>query len=312
MLIKPNFFIVGAAKAGTTSLYKYLDQHKGIFFSPIKEPNYFSSDINPSEFRADYRNHTEIVGEKYFNSKPLRELHLSFVKEEKYYNQLFEKAKTETAIGECSTSYLFSDVAAKNIKEFNPEAKIIAILRNPTERIYSHYLMGLRFGYTTKNFREAIEEDSQQTQKGWGISKLYIELGMYARQLERYFNIFPKEQIKIYLNEELKNNPQEVISDICTFLEVEDFELDLSQKHNIASIPKNKMLNKFMYQSGLKNAVDGILPKTLKSKLKLFFYETKEVIPINEKDKEFVKAIYKQDITETAKLINKNLENWLL
>ena len=67
-----------------------------------------------------------------------------------------------------------------------------------------------------------------------------------------------------------------------------------------------------MYQSGLKNAVDGILPKTLKSKLKLFFYETKEVIPINEKDKEFVKAIYKQDITETAKLINKNLENWLL
>jgi hypothetical protein len=309
--IKPNFFIIGAAKAGTTSLYHYLKQHNGIYFSPIKEPNYFSTDINPAHFMSDYRKHTVFVDDKYFAKKPLKDLHLSFVRKEDHYFQLFENVTSETAIGECSTSYLFSSCAADEIRRFNPEAKIIAILRNPVERAFSHYLMGLRFGYTKKSFRQALEEDMKQNRKGWGISKLYLELGLYAQQIQRYFDSFDKSQIRIYLNDELSVDVQKTISAIFHFLEVEDQRIITSEKFNQARIPKNKALNQLVYQSTLPRIMQSILPKPMIQKVKKLYYEKQESIEINPADKAFLRDYYCSDIINTQKITGKDLSHWL-
>ncbi|MFC2114784.1 sulfotransferase [Bacteroidota bacterium] len=311
MQTKPNFFIIGAAKAGTTSLYRYLNQHPGIYFSPVKEPNFFSTDIKPESFKSDYRKQTPILGNKYFKDKPLKDVHLSFIRNEDYYFQLFENVKKETAIGECSTSYLFSTQAAKEIYSFNPDARIISILRNPIERALSHYLMGVRFGYTSKPFRETIEEDMRAKEKGWGISKLYIELGFYWEQLQRYIDLFNKNNLRFYLTDELTNNPQQLLSDVYHFLEVEDMEIQDNGKFNEARIPKYKKLNKILYQTGLDKYLKFLLSDSFTQKIKSSYYTKEELPALNESDKLFLAEIYAEDIRKTESIIGKDLSIWL-
>ena len=110
--IWPNFLIVGAQKSGTTSLFHYLRRHPKIFLSPIKEPAYFSKYRGSVPFK---------------NKKPTKEQYL----------ELFQNVKDESAIGEVSTPYLFDQDSATNIYKTIPNAKIIIILRDPTERAYS-------------------------------------------------------------------------------------------------------------------------------------------------------------------------------
>lgn len=162
---KPNFFVVGAAKAGTTSIYHYLKSHNDIYLSPIKEPHFFSTDIKIQDFTSTYKKHTFLDLDSYFKEKPYEELALSFVKDMEQYYKLFEDHKNEKAVGECSPSYLYSEKAALNIFNFNKDAKIIISLRNPIKRAYSHYLMALRLGQTDLDFREAFEQDLKQEKK---------------------------------------------------------------------------------------------------------------------------------------------------
>jgi len=142
----PNFFIVGAAKSGTTSLYHHLCQHLDVFMSPVKEPHYFSRDVGVRSFKADdtksifanLRGYIDFILKSRFYI-------LNFEK----YKRLFSNVKNEKAIGEASVSYLVSKVAAEEIYKFNPDAKIIIILRNPVKRAFSHWLMDLRIGHVS-------------------------------------------------------------------------------------------------------------------------------------------------------------------
>src|SRR6056297_944384 len=137
----PNLFIVGAAKAGTTSLYHYLKSHGDVYFSPVKEPNYFSTDIKTAEFTSIYKRNVDVVPKDFYNKKPEKNIQLSFIRDENRYRNLFQWVNGKSVVGECSTSYLYSKEAAENIIKFNPKAKIIIVLRNPAERTFSHYLM---------------------------------------------------------------------------------------------------------------------------------------------------------------------------
>jgi len=130
----PNFYIVGAAKAGTSSLYSYLKDIPGIFMSPIKEPNYFSRQILPDNHRL----------------KPIRD-------ENKYLN-LFKGAKNETILGEASPSYLVDPGAAELIHYYSPHAFILISLRDPVERLFSHYLMMRRNRILKASFYVVLDE----------------------------------------------------------------------------------------------------------------------------------------------------------
>ena len=139
----PDFFIAGAAKSGTTSMYHFLDSHPEIYMSPVKEPNHFCIDIKPSEFSAEFILHEKQKNldiEKYVAGEMKQKHWGYFVQNRRDYKMLFKNRTIEKAAGEVSNSYLYSASAAEQIKIEVPGAKIIIILRNPAERAYSHYL----------------------------------------------------------------------------------------------------------------------------------------------------------------------------
>jgi len=305
-----NFFLIGAAKAGTTSIYNYLQQHPDVFLSPVKEPNYFSKDIDVSKFTPLYKKNNLIDPEEYFNHKPLKPLHLTFIRKPAHYQMLFGHVQNESVIGECSTSYLYSQLAAKNIFQYNPKAKIVAVLRNPVERAFSHYLMALRYGYTSLSFRQALEKDISKEPKGWGISELFIELGLYYEQLKRYFDIFPSDQIKIIIFDDFRNASEMIIHNLFDFLDIKKIELqEISEKHQAKS-PKYPKLNNFASKTGLKKAVKSISSNTLVHKMVSGLYSEKKV-EICKEDKTFLLNIFLEDIEKTSQLIKRDLKMWL-
>lgn len=166
----PTFFIVGAAKAGTTSLYAYLKHHPQVVFFDMKEPHFYAG-LHPS---------------------PSQRHRIPGVQDRRDYLALFRKASSSVAIGDASPSYRWSAVAPFRIRDDIPDAKIIVLLRDPVERAFSHYLMDHREGVTDLGFYDALVTDMNRPDKGWGISQLYVEIGMYASPLERYLDVFPR------------------------------------------------------------------------------------------------------------------------
>jgi len=308
---KPNFFIIGAAKAGTTSLYEYLKPHPQVYFSPVKEPNYFCTDIKVNNFSDTYRKNTFLDVEGYFRKEKLEPLQLTFVREPEHYRRLFEEVSNEKAIGEASTSYLYSTEAAQNIRRYQPRAKIIAILRNPVERAFSHYQMALRYGHTDLDFAEAIKADYNREHKGWGISELFIELGMYYNELKRYYDMFPENQIKVLLFDNLKKNPSATLLDCQQFLEIDVWLPETFETFNKATIPLHKGLNKFVTKWGLKNGLKKYLPGNIQEKLKKEFFSASAQQVIPKEGADFLKDIYSDDIEKTSRLIGMDLTPWL-
>lgn len=307
----PNFFIVGAAKSGTTSLYEYLNQHPDIYMSPIKEPNYFAKDINPEDFREDYKKSIQLDFNEYFSKPKLERIHIAFVTNFDDYLQLFRERKKEKVAGEISNTYLYSKVAAKEIYKYNPNAKILMILRNPVERAFSHFVMNLSEGLVTyTNFLEEVLYDFNKEKKGWGISHLYIELGLYYEQVKRYYDIFNPNQVKVIIYEDYKKHPEKVLNEIFSFLEVPHYKVDLGKRFMVGNAPKNYYLNKTL--KAINKKIGNAVPKKIKNKL-LQLYKEKFTTRqrITEQEKKELLKIFEEDIKKLSKLINRDLSMWL-
>jgi len=232
-MVMPNFLIIGAAKAGTTSLYEYLKQHPQIWMSPVKEPNFFALEGDTLDFRGP-------GDQDYIKS-------FSITKIEDYLN-LFQGVENQLAIGEASPLYLYSPSAAERIRHYIPETKLIAILRNPVERAYSQFLMFVRDGREPlSDFAEAFEQEETRMRNNWEWAWQYTHIGFYYVQLQRYFDKFDHSQIRVYLFEDFNTNPVGVLQDIFQFLGVnEEFIPDMSVKHNVSLIPKDKNPDELM------------------------------------------------------------------
>lgn len=291
---KPNFFIVGAEKSGTTSLYDLLNIHKDIFMSPIKEPNHFSKDIKPLDHE-----HKRIDLDKYFKQEVLPKEHMAYIGDFNQYLKLFNQSGDAKAVGEASVSYLFSKVAAKEIYAFNPHAKIIIILRNPVERALSAYKMDLGIGRIKGSFSEAIKSTPR-----------YLERGLYYNQLKRYFDVFPKENIRVYLFEDLKDSTN-MMADLSLFLVLNDeFNIAMEKVSNTSMSPKYEVLNNLIYALGIKSLIGKYFPEKPKKSLQKLYYQKTEIKLDSEEYNRLIK-FYSQDIQKLSNLINKDLSTWL-
>ena len=219
---KPNFFIVGAAKAGTTSLSYYLSSHREIFISPVKEPHFFSrADIHIDQIRSDVRKRIKRIDiSKYLEEQTGHLLHNYYFEDLETYLKLFKEVSDEKIIGECSTSYLWSPTAAKAIHAYAPDAKILAVLRNPVDRAYSHFVMERGLFSSKGSFEEVLEKDKSLGERGWEIYPMYHELGNYYSQLKRYYEIFPKENIIPIIYDDFKSEREQTVHKIYDFLGV--------------------------------------------------------------------------------------------
>jgi hypothetical protein len=198
MSIKPNLFIVGAAKSGTSSLADYLSQHPQICMSSMKEPFFFVENFGISDLNE--------------------------------YLHLFNCNKGEVIIGEASTGYLYEKTAAQKIKIFQPHAKIIIMLRNPINMAYSYWRYMQVEGNENKSFEEAIsftESEYRKTKKftenciNWPKSYLYIERAKYANQVKNYIDTFGYQNVKVIIFEKFIKDIREELVDIFDYLGVD-------------------------------------------------------------------------------------------
>jgi hypothetical protein len=181
------------AKAGTTSLYHYLDQHPQVYMSPIKEPNFLAAEIREENFDAALRRRTarEARSLRKFLSGPMREKRFgAIVTDWDDYSRLFVNATCETALGEASVCYLWSPTAPERIAASVPDARIIVMLRDPSERAFSEYSQCLGGGAIRCTFREYIRRYLQHGSKQFCVHYPFLEFGLYAEHLARYLELF--------------------------------------------------------------------------------------------------------------------------
>lgn len=309
--IMPSFFVVGSAKSGTTSLNYYLSQNPHILMPSIKEPHFFSTDLRCQYFGRKYKRDVCFNQDKYFSSKKLKEKHIAFIEKEKHYKQLFLMQGIKKISGEVSNGYLYSKVAAENIYKFNSQSKIIIILRNPAKRAFSHWLMAKRGGNEREgDFIKAIETDLSKKEKGWGISHLYIELGLYYAQIQRYKALFPESQLLIMQYEEYIKNPQKATSEIFHFLEVEanTSNINFNTILNSAALPRHPSL------SALIENGNRLIGKKLHPKIKFIaekiFLTNKDIPKITKSEFTEVNKYFIDDINSLKGILNINFDLW--
>lgn len=300
-------FLIGAAKCGTTTVDQMLRQHPQVFMSPIKEPNYFSTDIDPSKFRPLYKEQSLHDLEAYFKESPLPELHLDFVREAGQYEQLFAGANGAAWLGESSTSYLVSEEAPHNIASTFPDAKYIVCLRNPVHRLISHLKMALQGGNVSEVSDEMIEVDWSRPDAAWGVSEMFLELGLYGQQLERWFEHVPKEHFHVVFFEDLIENQQKVFEDLCAFLNVSIFALESTVHANASGVPRFPKLNAYLKGSKRVKGLKDKMPEKWVNRIKAQWHDDSAEIDIDETR---WRAFYKEDVEKLESLLGRSLEHW--
>lgn len=191
-----DFLVIGAQKSGTTSLFKYMEDHPEIYMPPQKEINFFAS-ANRFPLGVGW-----------------------------YVENFFAGADEERLWGEVCPAYLGYGAAPANIRVSCPDAKLVAILRNPIDRTYSHYRMAVRRGAESRTFRQAVEEldcspaRTPQTKERDDAAYL-LEFSYYGKALERYLEHFDKSQILVLFQEDLSAHPEAVLEELFSFLRVD-------------------------------------------------------------------------------------------
>jgi len=233
MEIWPNFFIVGAPKAGTTSLYSYLRQHPKIYMSPKKEPEYF------------HKNRPNITS-------PIP------VKNTKEYLSLFNNVKDETAIGEASAGYLLDPESHALIHEQIPDARIIISLRDPVERAYSQHLNRKNLGIEELSFSDAIRRDVELMERG-KYTGATIKGSYYSKALKRYFDTFGKKNVKVLIFEEFVQDVRSTIRDVVRFLDINDVHQFNDEIYHDYRIPKGKLEEMIIKSTTVRKIAENII-----------------------------------------------------
>jgi len=281
----PNFFIVGAPKAGTTSLHNYLNQHPKIFLPTIKEIHFFDiSDSRQSE-------------------------KIQKIREGDNYNNLFQSLKNEIAVGESTSSYLADPLAPNYINKTVPNARIIISLRDPVERVYSHYLHRINLDDSVESFTDFIKKHSINLKKEL-LAENVLHQSMFYDQVMRYLDEFGKKNVKILIFEEWIKNIKETIEDLEKFLGVEKFseyQFNLENQYkggkNFVRMIYGKKLSRMVLQLMLSSKSQ----KKIKD-LYIKKFVKKPKMPIN--DREFLENLFLPDVLKLEKLLDRPL-SWL-
>jgi hypothetical protein len=310
----PNFFIVGAPKAGTTSLYFYLDQHPQIYMSPIKEPHYFADEIRVENFSAEMRSMPEASTEtlrRYLEGTAREKFSGGPVTSWLDYQKLFNGVTSQIAVGEASTCYLWSPIAPKRIASAFPDAKIIMILRDPAERAFSQFRHMLGFARRRLLFSEHL--DAAMACRSTKISEEYpfLQFGSYYKQVLRYLNCFPRESLHIGFYEDYSRAPGEFLRGICSFLGVNPaFPFDFSEKHMLATVPQSFAVNNALKSTGLWNLARKLSPAPVRAQLRRLAYQPPHAMKLSPVDRARLVEYYRPDMQNLASLLNRDLAAW--
>lgn len=309
----PNFFLAGAPKAGTTSLYSYLDQHPQVYMSAIKEPHFFAQEIREENFhprarREMLRGHRDL---RQFLFGPMRQKRFGgIVTEWEDYCRLFSNAAGEIARGEASVCYLWSPTAAERIARRIPDAKILVMLRNPADRAFSQYLHGVSRGTIGWSFREHIRRGQRHRTGQLCEHYPFLEFGLYAEQLERYRERFG-QNVWVGLHHDFEDRPGETYRAICRFLGVDqEFTPAMERRHMESRVPRYGPVG-WLKRSGLWQAAAPLAPSRLRVTVREMLHRRPGSMQMEADDRRFLIDFYREDIGKLASLLNRDLSEWL-
>ena len=273
----PNFLVIGAPKAGTTSLHLHLRAHPQVFMPELKEPRFFGYEGEGERLKF-----------------PIRTL--------EEYTALFDAVTDETAIGEATPHYLVYPGAAQRIHDLLPGARLIASLRDPVERSYSVYQMNLRNRGVNDGvpFVEAMKTDHNLRET-------------YADMLARYFALFPAGQLKVILLEDLEKAPQATMRGLYGFLGVDPGFLpaDLLKVANPGGEPRNRLLHGLLSDPRLRQLSRAFLPAAAVERLRSLRSRNLQKQPLAPEDRRAAIGFFRDDILRTQDLIGRDLSSWL-
>lgn len=242
--MKVNLLIIGAGRSGTTSIYKYLDQHPDVCFSSIKEIHYFS----------------------------IEEL---YKRGEKYYHSFYDHYQGEKLYASADTYLMMDYQAIEKIKAYNENIKILVMLRDPVDRAYSSYNYSVNYGYhdALENFSDCIsfEKDIEKVNDLIQRNNLgHLYASQYYKHLSRWLKVFPKENFVFLTTKELKEDPEGLYRKLCLDLNIAEFSLENSGKaHNANAVPKNKGLEQFLLNRNnpIRSLLRNMLPSFIKTSI---------------------------------------------
>ncbi len=296
-MVLPNFLVVGFQKAGTTSVYHYLAQHPDVFVSPRKELNFFSSIVEQPQI--DPR------------------LTSGFTDPEAY-GAVFAPGAGRKAIGEASPLYATDPAVPAEIDRLIPDARLIALVRNPVERAYSEYWMRVRDKRERRSFETAIQEEREAAgDRSWRQgTDTYLATGFYARHLEPYWDRFGPDRLACHLFEDLEADPAGVMRDIFRFLDIDpDFVPDTSVRHNASGMAKSRLLRPFMRKTRLSRSVRRMLPRSVgqRALVRVEAWRSRNLTkpPLAPLLRRQLVDLYRPDIEALQQLLGRDLSAWL-
>ncbi len=281
----PDFLVIGAAKAGTSAIYRYMSQHPQIFM-PAKEIRFFAYDGG-----AEAQDRMERFGNDHFAIRTLDD-----------YQALFRGADPSLAWGENSPIYLESQSAPHRIREHVPNVKLIASLRNPVHRAFSGYVMQVRSGREHREMHESFDESAH-----------HVQASFYYPQVKRYVDLFPRDQLMLFRYEDFSRGNLAILQDIFAFLEVDPtFEPSLKERHNVSSYPRSKFFNSLIENRLTRNVLRPALPGWARNMAR--WAKTRNLgdapsIPPEIHHK--LLSIYREDILRLQDLAGLDLSSWL-
>jgi len=297
-LRRPDFFIVGAPKSGTTALYENLRRHPEIFMPELKEPHFFGTDLKSPDF----------------------------IRDERAYLSLFDGARGARRAGEASVWYLYSERAAAEIKEFEPSARIIIMLRNPVEMIHSLHAQRLYSGNEELESFEAALEAEAERKKGLRLPPraypveglFYREVAKYSAQVRRYLSAFEREQVHVILFDDLRQSPPRVYREACEFLGV---GARLPEQDARAINPNKRARSKTLRNllrhppPLVRAATKALMPLPLRERVRKGLkglntkYEQRR--PMSAQCRERLRAELAPDVERLSELLGRDLTHWL-
>ncbi|MEO0740864.1 MAG: sulfotransferase domain-containing protein [Bacteroidota bacterium] len=299
----PTFIIIGAQRSGTTSLYHYMRQHPGVHMSPVKETNFFAIDDRMPALEE-------------------RTVFKTSVSDVPSYRALFEEGDGKQALGEASPAYLNAEDAPRRMAQCVPHAKLIAVLRNPIDRAYSRFLQAQLKGREDHDtFEEALDKEAQLLERGawkyWEHGFVpYLDGGMYAKHLERYWAHYPKDQVGVWLHDDLRQDAASVCAEVFEFIGVDPSYEVQTERYNASGVPKNAWLDRAIRAGrnaapSVKRLVRQWMPDSLYSHVRSAHNRNFEKPQMKSGTRAHLAEVFRPDVERLGQLLGRDLSHWL-
>ena len=302
-----SVIVAGAVKAGTTTLHAILARHPQIAMSVVKETNRYCPDLWPFLSHIEPLSAADI--QRLYKSGKTR--HLGLIQNEQTYNLCFHLNPKTLYWGESSPFYLRSTEAARQIARHHPEARIIFVVRDPIQRLLSHYEMETRDARIPEPIALAIREEQSALNSGQKPEHGLLDSGLYGEGIARFLDHFPSQQILVMDLSELKNI-EHLTQKIADFLRIDSSGFDPQiPNQNVSISARNPRLNRLLAQTGFKDMIRSYLPQSMIDALKPLYYQTSgQKLQIDKDLQTELVRFFQPDVRKLLALVGDKSWNW--